>query len=182
MGGLRVCERAVGLNTVHVLLVTVFASLSQLARRVKEVRQAAGVVQRLYQVHFWQVDDNDLDGDLHKQAIALHRDYWEIKKEYETFQERGDPKELVSKPAARLATNFTKLCSDVGRVKWYEEDAHSNARRVRQLELELSATKQKVEDLETRLAQRSAIKGRALCRRRQPHHLVARLRLCGQRQ
>jgi len=131
-------------------------SLSQLARRVKEVRQAAGVVQRLHQVHFWQVDDNSVDGDLRKQSIALQRDYWEIKKEYETFQQRGDSKELASRPAARLATNFAKLCADVGRVKWYEEDAHANAQRVRQLELELSEAKQKIEDLEARLMQRNA--------------------------
>ena len=136
--------------------VSPFPSLSQLARRVKEVRQAAGVVQRLFQVHFWQVDDNNLDGDLRKQVLALQRDFLEIKKEYETFAQNGDPKELASRPATRLATNFAKLCADVGRVRWYEEDAHSNAQRVRQLELELSTAKQKIADLETRLAQRNA--------------------------
>ena len=131
-------------------------SLSQLGRRVKDARYAAGVVQRLYQVHFWQVDNNNPDSDLRKQALALQRDFWELKKEYETFEQHGDPKELASRPAARLATNFAKLCADVGRVKWYEEDAHSNAQRVRQLELELSAAKQKIEDLEVRHAQRTA--------------------------
>ena len=131
-------------------------SLSQLGRRVKDARYAAGVVQRLYQVHFWQVDNNNPDSDLRKQALALQRDFWELKKEYETFEQHGDPKELASRPAARLATNFAKLCADVGRVKWYEEDAHSNAQRVRQLELELSAAKQKIEDLEVRHAKRTA--------------------------
>lgn len=130
-------------------------TLTQLARRVKEARYAAAMLQRLFQTSFFRLN-GDLECDLRKQAFAVQRDFWEVKTEYETLWQTLTDAQRQSRPSLRLASNFAKLMSDVERVKWYEEDAHLNAKRISELELELSAAKQKIEQMEIRHAARTA--------------------------